>query len=157
MKKQFSHLLVLFFQFQIKLTNRKSVLRQSDKHKSTISDKLTAETLHITIEMMEPSQEFNKMQETLMNLEHVLVKLNEISDMYFNTGSDQNQRGSKTSAITFNEDGSNYTNLFDNATMLTCTADRTYQLHIFFAVMAILVIAGFIAIFIIGHHGEGIN
>lgn len=150
-KKQFSHLLVLFFQLQIKLTNRKSVLRNNDKQKSTISDKLTAETLHTTMYDMEPSDELVKMEVTVANLEHVLAKLNAISDEFFGSVGENGQRGSKTSNITFNDEGGNYTTMFNNATVLTDHPNKSNRTCIFFVVLGMVIVAGFALVFYFGH------
>ena len=74
---------MLFFQFQIKLSNRNSVLRSADKQKSSIGDKLTAETLHSHTDDIEPNEQLVKSEETLSNLNAVLAKLSDMSDEYF--------------------------------------------------------------------------
>ena len=154
-KKQFSHLLVLFFQFQIKLTNRTSVLRKSDKEKISLSDKLTTGTLRTTFEDIEPSEEVNKMDDTLRQLEDTITRLNDISDEFFNKSNDQPNRTTKTSISNLNDETNNLTNVFDNGTFLNTTMDRSRNLHIFFFIIGFVVILGFIAIFVLGHMHSG--
>ena len=151
MRKRFSHLLVLFFQFQIKLTNRKSVLRATtDKQKSTFSDKLTAETLHTHSSGIECNEELLKMEDTLANLERVLAKLNQISDEFFGAANEQG-RLSKTSHMTFNEESANYTNMFNNATVLTSSPPASNRMPLLFMVVGVVVVGAFAAIFYLGH------
>ena len=150
-KKQFSHLLVLFFQFQIKLTNRMSVLRKTDKQKSSISDKLTAETLRNTLEDIEPSEEVNKMDDTLKRLEETVTRLNEISDEFFNKPTDNFMRTTKGSVSNLQEETENFTNAFDHGTFLNTTMERSANLHIFFFGIGFVVVFGFITIFVLGH------
>ena len=131
------------------------MLRNADKQKSTISDKLTAETLHSTMEDIEPSEELVKMEGTITSLDRMIEKLNAMSDEFFGTSNDQAQRGSKTSHITFNEEGGNYTNLFNNATLLTDSAQRSSRMHIFFGFIGVIVVVGFALIFYLAHQRDG--
>ena len=156
MKKKFSHLLVLFFQFHIKLTNRKSALRNSDKQKSTISNKLTAETLHTHTADTDSNEDLEKMELTVTRLEQVLAKLSEISDEFFGGTNDHGQRGSKMSQTTVNEYSANYTNMFNNATILSTFPRPTNRIPIVFIIVGIVVVAGFLLIFYMGHNRSSV-
>lgn len=150
-KKQFSHLLVLFFQFQIKLTNRMSVLRKTDKQKSSISDKLTAETLRNTSEDIEPSEEVNKMDETLERLEGTIARLNAVSEEFLNKPSENGCRTTKGSTSNLNDETADMTNNFDTITFLNTTMDRSTNLQYIFIAIGAAVVLGFTAIFYLGH------
>lgn len=156
-KKQFSHLLVLFFQFQIQLSNRRSVLIKNDKQKSSISDKLTAGTLRSALADSEPSFEVCKMDETLKNLEDVIAKLNEISDDFFKHSNDPGARNTKATITNLNDDNANFTNVFESANLMNKSMEKSPRMAILFFGLAFIVVVGFVAIFIYGHINKSVN